>query len=131
MKARKALPRDSSILALGPAVDENGLLTVGERLLRSDQPDEDKHPIILTGKHHVATDLIRHHHELVKHQVRLLTEGAVRAAGLWITGCKRLITSILYKCVKCGKLRGQPCEQKMSDLLVHRLSQAPILHMWG
>ena len=48
-----------------------------------------------------------YYHENVKHQGRHFTEGVIRSAGYWITGGKKLISSLIYKCVKCRKLRGK------------------------
>ena len=85
----------------------------------------EKTPIIIPGKHHIATLIVRHYHEAIYHQGRHLTEGAIRSAGYWITGGKRLINSILHRCVKCRKLRGKLGHQKMSDLPSDRLTPCP------
>lgn len=76
-------------------------------------------------KKHIATLLVRHYHEQVAHQGCHFTEGAVRSAGLWLTGGKRLVSGIIHKCVICKKLRGKLEEQKMSDLPSDRLSLEP------
>lgn len=86
---------------------------------------EEKHPLIIPSRHHVATLLIRYYHEQVQHQGRHFTEGAVRSAGLWIIGGKGRISSIVGKCVTCKKLRGRSQEQKMADLPVDRLTTEP------
>lgn len=86
---------------------------------------QDKHPLILPGNHHVSTLLVRHYHNKVKHMGRHFTDGAVRSAGIWITGVKRLINSILHKCVPCRKLRGNVQFQRMADLPQDRLEPAP------
>ena len=116
--------RDSSILSLDPYIDNDGLLRVGGRLSRSSLSSDEKHPIILPGKHHVSKLLVSFFHEQVKHQGRHFTEGAVRTAGFWITGCKRLTSSLIFNCVKCKKLRGQFVGQKMSDLPKDRVEQS-------
>ena len=95
---------------------------VGGRLKHTQLDNNEKNPIILSGHHHVSTLLARHYHEQVKHQGRHFTEGAIRASGLWIVGGKRLINSILHKCVICKKLRGKMEEQKMADLPPERLN---------
>nr|XP_027230052.1 uncharacterized protein LOC113821724 [Penaeus vannamei] len=68
---------------------------------------------------------VRHYHQSVRHQGRHLTEGAVRSGGYWITGVKRLISSILHSCVQCRKLRGKEEVQLMSDLPADRLEHTP------
>ncbi|XP_022110113.1 uncharacterized protein LOC110989793 [Acanthaster planci] len=54
-----------------------------------------------------------------------LDRGAIRASSLWIVGGKRLISSVLHKCVTCKKLRGKTEEQQMADLPAERLSTLP------
>lgn len=60
---------------------------------------------ILPAKHHVSTLNVRKFHADVKHQGRHLAEGRIRSSGYWIVGGKRLVSSILHKCVTCKKLR--------------------------
>ena len=120
-----SLPRNNPLLPLNPIMDEKGLLRVGGRLNQSSLSQKDKNPIIIPGNHHIAVLLARHYHILVKHQGRHLTEGAVRSAGFWITGGKRLISSVIHKCVKCRKLRGRYETQKMADLPSVRLEPSP------
>ena len=40
--------------------------------------------------------------------------------GFWLTGCKRLTSSLIHKCVTCRRQRGRFANQKMSDLPVDR-----------
>ncbi|XP_076144361.1 uncharacterized protein LOC143126351 [Alosa pseudoharengus] len=117
--------KSSPLRKLSPIVDTDGLLRVGGRITLAGVPWEEKHPIIVPKKHHIATLLVRHYHEQVAHQGRHLTEGAVRSAGLWLIGGKRLVSSILRKCVTCIKLRGRMEEQKISNLPAERLNPGP------
>jgi len=121
----RPLPRDSPILKLDPYLDDKGLLKVGGRMHKSDLSNLEKNPVLISGKHHVATLLVRFHHEAIQHQGRHLTEGALRSAGLWITGGRRLISSVIHGCVKCKKLRGKLEYQKMADLPEDRLKPTP------
>ncbi|XP_060071093.1 uncharacterized protein LOC132551006 [Ylistrum balloti] len=113
---KKPLPRNSSILSLNPFLDKDGLLKVGGRLNRADLDKSEMHPWILPQKHHVSTLIVRHFHNIVKHQGRNRTEGAVRSGDYWIIGSKRLIASVIHSCVKCRKLRGKELHQIMSEL---------------
>ena len=125
LQETRSLPSNSSLLTLSPYLDEDGILRVGGRLKASALPVGEKHPILLPGKHHVASILVKHFHEQAEHQGRHITEGAVRKAGFWITGGKRLISSIIFHCVTCRRLRANFSEQKMADLPCDRLSPAP------
>ncbi|KAL2082436.1 hypothetical protein ACEWY4_022254 [Coilia grayii] len=120
----KPVPLNSCLRNLNPVL-QNDLICLGGRLKNAEVGVELKNPVILPKGHHVSMLLVRHHHAQVKHQGRHLTEGAVRAAGLWILGGKRLINSTLYKCVTCRRLRGRMQEQQMADLPPERLKVCP------
>ncbi|XP_037387155.1 uncharacterized protein LOC119261637 isoform X1 [Pygocentrus nattereri] len=123
LKKGKDISR-SPLGKLDPFVD-GGLLRVGGRLRAADLLDAEKHPLIIPGNHHVAILLVRHYHNQVAHQGRQFTEGALRSAGLWIVGGKRLISSTLHKCVTCRRLRGRLEVQKMASLPSSRLAVDP------
>lgn len=86
---------------------------------------EQSQPIIIPKKHHIAALLVQFYHEQVVHQGRHITEGAIRSAGLWILGGKRLVTNLLNKCTTCRRLRGNVQQQKMADIPADRLIQTP------
>ncbi len=111
LQANKEISSLSSILNLDPYIS-NGLLKVGGRLRHTSIKPEVKNPVILSNQSHVTKLLVEHHHMGVKHQGRQFTEGAIRAAGLWIVAGKRLISSVLHHCIICRKLRGKLEVQK-------------------
>ena len=121
----KRISEGSPILQLNPVLDKTGILRVGGRLSRAEISLHERNPIILPGKSHIAKLLVHFYHQKVKHQGRHFTEGAVRSAGYWIIGAKRLISSVIFSCVKCRKLRGKLLCQKMADLPVDRLTPCP------
>ena len=125
LEGRQACPEKSPLKKLNPVSDKDGLLRVGGRLSSADISNEEKHPLIIPRHHHVATLLVRHFHEKVAHQGRHITEGAIRAAGYWIIGSKRLVSSVIHKCVTCRRLRGRLADQKMADLPADRLTPEP------
>ncbi|XP_054652021.1 uncharacterized protein LOC129192244 [Dunckerocampus dactyliophorus] len=119
------IPSSSNLKKLHPVIDPNGLLRVGGRIRQSGLSTDETQPIIIPGRNHLATLLVRHYHKVVKHQGRHFTEGAVRAAGFWLVGGRRCITSILFKCVICRRLRGNTELQQMANLPAERLQVAP------
>ena len=123
---RKCIPKDSSVISLSPFLDSDGILCVGGRLSKATHlVSKEKNPIILPSKHHVSRLIARHCHEVVKHQGRHFTEGQIRSEGYWIIGGKRLVSSIIFNCVPCRKLRGRFEYQRMADLPADRLEIAP------
>jgi hypothetical protein len=125
LSRQKPLPKNSRILALNPVIDDEGMMRVGGRLKYSDLALNQRNPLIIPGQHHIALLLVRHFHEKIKHQGRHFTDGSIRAAGLWIVGGKKLISSVIHKCVQCQKLRGKTAYQLMSDLPADRLTSNP------
>lgn len=126
LSVNRSVPKNSSICTLDPFISPDVLLRVGGRLNKAHcLTSKEKNPVILPGKHYVARLIVTHFHELVKHQGRHFTESAVRAGGFWITGGKRLVSSVIFRCIKCRKFRGRFECQKMSDLPADRLEQTP------
>ena len=121
IKRSGKISRLSLLEKLSPIIDGERILRVGGRLNQADLANEERHPIIQPKSSHVSSLLIRHYHERVQHQGRVLTHGALRRSGYWILGGKRVINCIIEKCVKCKKLRGQCQIQKMADLPVDRI----------
>ncbi len=125
LEKQQKVSKNSPLHRLNPILDQEGLLRVGGRLSSADLPEDEKHPYILPKGHHVSTLLVRHYHEGVAHQGRHLTEGALRSAGVWIIGGKKLVSSVIHGCVICRKLRGKTEEQILADLPADRLTTEP------
>lgn len=121
LKSSKPLSKSSPIFTLDPYIDTDGLLRVGGRLKRLQTDVMFKNPIVLPAKHHITTLIARKCHQDVKHQGRHITEGRIRLSGYWIVGGKRLVTSIIFNCVTCRRLRKCLDHQKMSDLPEERV----------
>lgn len=124
-EGKKINSKSDTLKKLNPFVDKDGLLRVGGRLSSADLTENEKHPLIIPSSSHIATLLVRHFHEQSAHQGRHITEGAVRGAGFWIVGGKRLVSSVIYNCVTCRKLRGKMQAQKMADLPSDRVTPEP------
>ena len=124
LKQGKSILKASPLIKLDPFLNKNGILCVGGRLAKSDLSCKEKYPVVLPGKAYISKLLVRHFHVTVKHQGRHFTEGALRARGYWITGSKRLVSSVIRSCVLCKKTRGKFELQKMSNLPEDRVTQA-------
>ncbi|XP_065925824.1 uncharacterized protein [Magallana gigas] len=126
LQDQKPLPRDSSIRNLCPYLDQDGIMRIGGRLNLSVLPMEQKNPIILPRKSHVAKLIVLHFHEKTgAHQGRHITEGVIRNNGYWVIGARKLISSVIHKCVVCKRLRGNLMSQKMADLPSSRVTPGP------
>ncbi|XP_014678718.1 PREDICTED: uncharacterized protein LOC106818533, partial [Priapulus caudatus] len=118
---------DGRIRSLDPFIDSEGVLRVGGRLSRSTMKYGVKHPIILPNakSSHVVGLIVMHHPQGVAHQGRGFTINALREHGYWIIGCSRAVSSLIYRCVTCRKLRGSCQTQKMAQLPEDRIEPAP------
>ena len=125
LEQSKCVSKRSHLVKLSPFLDDHRILRVGGRLKCASIPSQEKHPIIIPKNSHNAVLIIRHCHEMIQHQGRHFTEGAIRSSGFWIVGGKRMISAILHRCVKCRKLRGDVVVKKMSDLPDDRLQPTP------
>ncbi len=125
LEKKKGLPKTTPLLKLSPVIDPEGLLRVGGRLERADLTHEERHPLILPGKHHATSLIVKHCHEEVKHQGRHFTHGMIRGKGFWIVGGKRLVNRVINQCLNCRRLRGKLQDQKMADLPTERLTPSP------
>nr|XP_034322379.1 uncharacterized protein LOC117688425 [Crassostrea gigas] len=119
IKESGRIPHNSTIKSLSPVLDSEGLLRVGGRLNKMNDAELNglqRNPIVLPKNNHITHLLIGYFHLKICHQGRHFTEGAVRAAGYWVVGLKRMFSSFISKCVVCRKLRGKLSQQKMADL---------------
>ena len=55
----------------------------------------------------------------------------LRSRGYWVIHGNSTVRRLISKCVICKKLRGNTCQQKMTDLLVERLTVTPPLTYVG
>ncbi|XP_060081073.1 uncharacterized protein LOC132560424 [Ylistrum balloti] len=124
-KRKCRLKGTSSLCGLDPFLDERGILRVGGRIRQGEFSTEMKHPVILPRKAHITELVVRHFHQIVRHQGRGITTNEIRANGFWIIGCSSAVSSCIYKCVTCRKLRGCSQGQKMADLPADRLQSEP------
>ena len=121
---QQCVEKRSDIYRLDPFLSQDGLLRVGGRMRRGDQPRETAHPVILPKDHHVSRLIIAHFHEKTRHSGRGVTLSEIRLSGFWIVRGRSAVSRHIQRCVRCIKIRGRPCSQKMSDLPVERVEQA-------
>ena len=117
----RALKKQSDLYRLDPYMGEDGLLRVGGRVQNSGQPDEVTHPVIMPKRGHVTELIVSHFHEKSAHSGRELTLSEIRLSGFWIIRGRSAVARHILECIKCKKLRGTPCAQKMASLPAERL----------
>ena len=110
---------------LSPFYDNQKILRVGGRLKRANDQFKVRHPAILSKNSYLSRLLALHFHTATAHQGRNFTINQLRSNGIWITGCRSIVSSVIHKCIKCIKLRGKTNIQQMSDLPKERLEPSP------
>ncbi|XP_058840891.1 uncharacterized protein LOC131696364 [Topomyia yanbarensis] len=111
----------STVRALNPFQDEQGLLRVGGRLQHSNEPYESKHPILIPGNHPFTKLLARHyHHKLLHGGPRLML--AVIREQYWPVNGKRLLHGIIRSCYNCTRTNPVPVKQPMGQLPYARVT---------
>jgi hypothetical protein len=121
----QTLKGSSSLYRLDPFMSSDQLIRVGGRIRRANLPRDITQPVILPKECHITKLIIAHHHEKCAHSGRGITLNTLRASGYWIISGNSAVTSFIWKCVICRKLRGVPQSQKMADLPMDRLHPAP------
>ncbi|XP_026830877.1 uncharacterized protein LOC113563430 [Ooceraea biroi] len=109
------LPRRSPLLSLRPFFDQNGLLRVGGRLQGALLSYEERHPVILAKRSHLALLLVRDAHGRCLHAGPQLTR-SVLARRYWILQFNSLVRAVTHQCVKCARYRGDTASQQMAHL---------------
>ncbi len=93
---KRNLATHCRIKKLNSIIDSDRLLSVGEHISQSQLALSEINPLIVPGYHYLASLIIRHHHEMVKHQGRDFTEGAIQADRLQLVGGKRCIQYTIF-----------------------------------
>ena len=123
------IPRSSAVYRLDPFLDHN-ILRVGGRLARAQIPHETKHPMLLPGKSHITTLILRYVHHGLAHAGRNHVLAKLREK-YWIVGANAAVRQLIRKCVTCRRLRMPTNTQIMADLPANRLTPAPVFTYTG
>ena len=123
-RVKRVLNRSASVLRqLCPFVDDDGILRVGGRLERDEEPWEVNHPIILPYIDAFTDHVIYDFHVSNAHAgVEFVLCGLRRR--FWILRGRQRIKSIIWRCIPCRRVHRRPEQQRMSDLPEFRLTVA-------
>lgn len=122
----------SAIKCLDPFLADDGLLRVGGRLRRAEQPPNSSsiHPILIPHRHAAATLIARHFHQMAHLGVEWVI--AEIRKHYWITRVRSVVKRVAHDCVTCRKLFSPPMEQKMANLPPSRVAPfQPPFHVTG
>ncbi|XP_076246262.1 uncharacterized protein LOC143186471 [Calliopsis andreniformis] len=118
LKNHRSIPVKSPLKSLNPFLDDKDVMRVGGRLENATLAWETKHPIILP-KHYVSTLIIRQCHVDTLHGGLQLTLHTVRQ-NYWILDCRNAAKTVVNKCMRCVRWRGNTSTQIMQHLTPER-----------
>ena len=121
LKAGKDLPRGSSLLALHPFVDSDGVFRVGGRECNSNLAYSQMHPVILHGKHVLTRLIIRSEHLRLLHAGPTLVFSSL-SRRFHVIGMKKTIRSVVRECTRCRRHSTKPSPQMLGQLPLERIT---------
>ena len=122
MAKGKPIPSTSSLVRLGPFLDDKGLLRITGRLQHSHLTYNQKHPLILP-KGRVATLLIRAQHVSMNHAGYETVITELRNKFHIISG-RRIAKGVTKVCIACQVQDKRPCNQPAPPLPEDRVTRA-------
>lgn len=129
LREGKSLPKKFSLHKLSPFIGEDGLMRIKGRLQLSSLSYDGKHCIILP-KGHVAEQLIRFHHNLMKH-AGVSTLLTTLSRTYYIVGVRRLAKKVKRECINCQRVDSKACNETIAPLPARRVSEAPPFSVTG
>ena len=115
LKKGKPLLLSDPLRPLNPFLDADGLLRVGGRLSQSQKDYQSRHPIILHGKHHLASMIIQSEHERLCHAGPKLTLGSLQDL-YHIVGARRVVRKCTRQCITCQRASPKITTQLMGQV---------------
>ena len=115
----------SDLKRLGPQMDENGVIVVGERLTQVYSSWNSKLPVIIP-KGEYAKLIAKSVHE----EGHLGVDSTVAKIRneIWIPGVRKIVKGVRKACIRCRILDKEILEQKMGQLPIERLTPSPAFY---
>ncbi|XP_018569139.1 uncharacterized protein LOC108909312 [Anoplophora glabripennis] len=128
LRGKKTVPNTSSILSLNPFIDDNGILLVGGRLVKSELPYNQKH--LLPYKHSLTDMIIRREHERLLHSGVQAVLASLRCK-FWPINGRNAVRKVIHKCITCFRVAPTPVEPQMGDLPKLRITPSRPFYTTG
>ncbi|XP_065081865.1 uncharacterized protein LOC135704359 [Ochlerotatus camptorhynchus] len=113
----------ATCIGLNPNISINDVIRVGGRLENSKVSDDTKHPIIISGKHPLATLLANHYHRSLLHAGPQLMMCTIRQK-FWILGGRDLLRQVYHQCHTCFRRKSVLVQQTTADLPTSRVTRS-------
>lgn len=123
LQTNKVVSEKSSLKALNPKLNKNGILIVDGRLQYAQLPDKQRHPMILPANSHFTRLIINWAHITTLHGTIHLTLARTRQE-YWILNARNKVKSFIHECVTCYRQKPKPMNQLMAPLPMIKSSPA-------
>ena len=124
LKAGQPISRRSEWLQFNPKLDGEGVARMEGRIVRADEADDVRRPIIIPAKSRAARQIIQMAHLATMHAGVQGTMHYIRQR-YWIPRLRQLTRAALSKCVLCHRFNARPLEQLMAPLPAVRIRPTP------
>ena len=122
---------NSDIYKLNPFHDESTkCIRVGGRLIHSSLDENQKHPFVLPEKSHFSYLIAIDSHLRALHAGTQLTLTVIRES-FWIARARRLVKSVISKCIPCVRQRALTVPQQMGNLPLPRVNRSDVFYHVG
>ena len=125
VESKSLAKKSSSIYSLDPILNHKGILCVRSRLKRSPLNEFCIHPVLPPEEGYITQLIIQWSYDKIQHSGRRITSSELRSRGYWVINGNAAVRRLISKCLIFKKLRGNTCQQKMSDLPVEWLTVTP------
>jgi hypothetical protein len=105
----------SSLKALHPFIDQEGLLRVGGRLPQPALPYQNMHQMILPSNHHFTKLVFSAERSRRIHAGPQLLIASLRER-YWIPRIRNLVKTVIHQCLICHRFKVQASQQIMGEL---------------
>ena len=110
---------------LGPQIDEDGIIIVGERLSQWYATCNTKRPVIIPNGPYTKL-IARSVHEEAHTGVEA-TVSKIRSTT-WTPGIRKIVKRVKATCAQCRILEKKKLEQKMGQLPLERITPSPTFY---
>ena len=115
---------------LHPTVRDDILVVIGRTERWMEATWNNQYFILLPKKHRLSYLIALHEHQSIGHLGTESTVAVIRSK-YWIMGIRKIVSSIINKCVKCKIKFKRLAEQRMSTLPIERIKPSPAFRNVG
>jgi hypothetical protein len=124
-----SIKRNIKLLGLQPILLD-GIIRVRGRLDNSNLSEDQKHPMIISGKHLFTELLFRYEYKPNLHCAPQLLLSFINQR-FWVIGGKSLAKRTFQKCIKCFRVHPRGMQQIIGDLPADRLTPSRAFYVSG